>query len=236
MNNFCKILVSIFCILQTSMVYAAEQFVSEQDIKSAVEKEFVEQGLDEDVEVEVYGGNTSFVIKDAKTTKLMVSQLDYDETQNKFSVQVEIFADGKSVAQTALQGKYYILQEVYVPARNIKKGEVIKEADLKAVKIRSNRLKPLNVTDLDSLVEKEAKRPLKKGKLITQKEVGEKILIHKNDKISLVYKTKKMQIVAKGIAQEDGAKGQRIETENSSSRKKVYGTVVDAYTVEVEIQ
>ena len=38
--------------------------------------------------------------------------LKYEEAQNKFSANVEIFADGKSAANSSLQGKYYILTEV----------------------------------------------------------------------------------------------------------------------------
>lgn len=236
MNNLGKFLFLMLFILPIFELQAANLSLTEQDIKQAIEKEFAEQGFDDEVEVEIYGGNTSFVIENAKQGKVMVSQLDYDETQNKFTAKAEIFADGKSVSSTFLQGKYYILQEVYVPAHNINKGEIIKQEDLKALKIRNSRIKPLNVTEMDNLVGKESKRPLKKGKLITQKEIGEKILVHKNDKVSLIYKTDKMQITAKGIAKEDGSKGQRIETENSKSGKKVYGIVTDAYTVEVEIQ
>lgn len=210
--------------------------VSEDEVASAVKNEFLEQGLDEDLDLEFFGGQSSFLIENAKVAKIMVSSLKYDETQNKFSVSVEVFADGKPVIRSMLQGKYYILAEAYVPNRNINKGEVISAADLKPVKIRSNRIKGNVLTSVEQLQDKEAKRSLKEGKLISDREVGEKILVRKGDYVSLIYKTEQMQIIAKGEALNDGAKNQKVEVENTKSKKKVYGVVVDADTVEVNFQ
>ncbi len=214
----------------------ADVNISSDEVEQALIKEFAEQGLDADLELDVFGGQDSFFIPEATSAKIMVSNLKYDEMQNKFSADVEIFADGKSEAKSSLLGKYYIMEEVYVPARNLDKGEIVQAEDLKKIKVRGTRLKAMYVTELSKLLGKEVKRALKAGKLISDKEIGEQILVHKNDKVNLQYKTKQMQIVAKGVAQEDGAKGQKIEVENTQSRKKIYGMVISADTIEVEIQ
>ncbi len=123
-----------------------------------------------------------------------------------------------------------------MPVRNINKGETLAEQDLKSVKIRRNRLKPSVLSKKEQLVEKEAKRSLKEGKLINEREVGSRILVRKGDIVTLVYKRGQMQITAKGEALNDGAKNQKIEAENTKSKKKVYGIVKDADTVEVNFQ
>lgn len=228
------IMLSIFA-LDMKMAYA-DVSISSDDVEQALIKEFSEQGLDSDLELDIFGGQDSFFIPEAKSAKIMVSNLKYDETQNKFSCNVEIFADGKSAAKSSLIGKYYIMEEVYVPAQNMDKGEILQASNLKKVRVRHTRLKPMYVTELSKLEGKEVKRALKAGKLISDKEIGAPLLVYKNDKVDLQYKTKQMQIVAKGVAQEDGAKGQKIEVENSQSHKKVYGTVISADTIEVEIQ
>lgn len=83
---------------------------------------------------------------------------------------------------------------------------------------------------------KEAKKYLKEGKIVTDRDIGEKILIKKNDLITVVYKTDKMQITARGQARQDGVKGERIEVENTKSKKVLVGTVVDAETVYIDVQ
>ena len=92
------------------------------------------------------------------------------------------------------------------------------------------------VTEKDKLVNKEAKKYLKEGKIVTDRDIGEKILIKKNDLITVVYKTDKMQITARGQARQDGVKGERIEVENTKSKKVLVGTVVDAETVYIDVQ
>jgi len=99
-----------------------------------------------------------------------------------------------------------------------------------------NRVKPMFVTEKDKLVNKEAKKYLKEGKIVTDRDIGEKILIKKNDLITVVYKTDKMQITARGQARQDGVKGERIEVENTKSKKVLVGTVVDAETVYIDVQ
>ena len=210
--------------------------VSTEEVEDAIKKEFSEQGLEDEIELEIYGGQSSFNFPEANQAKIMVSNLKYDETQNKFTINVEIFADGKSSAKDSLIGKYYLMEEVFVPAENLDKGQIIQEQNLKKIKLRSSRIKSAYITEKEKLIGKEVKRALKIGKLISSKEIGMPLAVHKNDKVNLIYKTERMQIIAKGIAQEDGSKGEKIEVENSQSRKKVYGTVVSSDTIDVENQ
>lgn len=236
MSGFLKSILFFFCITGAMPAFAETLNVTESDVSRVVAEEFAEQGLDEELELEFFGGKSSFAIENAKKAKIMASGLKYDETQNKFSVRVEIFADGRSVAVSDLQGKYYVLDEAWVPNRNINKGETLTEQDLKVVKVRRNRLKPTVLSKKEQLVEKEAKRSLKEGKLINEREVGSRILVRKGDIVTLVYKSGQMQITAKGEALSDGAKNQKIEAENTKSKKKVYGIVTDTDTVEVNFQ
>lgn len=225
-----------FLFLLTAFNANAEDLliVREDEIAEAIKEEFVEQGMEETADLEFFGGQTFFQIEDARTAKILVSDLKTDELQNKFSCKVEIFADGKAYAKTEVQGKYYVLGEVYVPARNINKGEVITEDMLKTIRVRMNRIKPANVIDKDKLINKETKKSLKEGKVVNARDIGNKILIRRNDIVTIVYKTDKMQITAKVQAMSDGAKGEKIEVMNTKSKKVLFAEVIDANTVEIE--
>lgn len=225
-----------FLFLLTAFNANAEDLliVREDEIAEVIKEEFVEQGMEETADLEFFGGQTFFQIEDARTAKILVSDLKTDELQNKFSCKVEIFADGKAYAKTEVQGKYYVLGEVYVPARNINKGEVITEDMLKTIRIRMNRIKPANVIDKDKLINKETKKSLKEGKVVNARDIGNKILIRRNDIVTIVYKTDKMQITAKVQAMSDGAKGEKIEVMNTKSKKVLFAEVIDANTVEIE--
>ena len=214
-----------------------QTYVSEDDIAAALKKEYLERfGEGDEIELEFYGGQTNFSLEEAGEVKIMVANARFDELQNKFSADVEVFAGGKPVAKSSYQGKYYILTEVFVPAQNINKGEVITADKLKSVKTRSNRVKPQHLADKDKLINMEAKRNLREGKMISDKDVGKIVLIKKGSIVNLIYQTPYMQITAKTEALEDGCRGDRIEIRNTKSKKDLYGEVVDAETVRIEQQ
>jgi len=234
MSNLGKIIV--LCLLLAAAKVEAAALVSEAELADAVKKEFVEQGNEDEMEFEFFGGKTSFAIEEAVQAKVMISHLKYDEAQNKFSATAEIFADGNSFAKTTLSGRYYILDEIWVPARNIDKGEKITNDDLKKIKVRRNRLKGQFVIDAENLVGMEAKRSLKSGKPVSDRDIGAVIVINKGKIVTSVYKAKGMQITAQAEALENGAVGQRIELINTKSGRKFFAKVIDADTVEVEGQ
>lgn len=231
---------SLVLILLGLMMAATAQAqavrVDEQDVVAAIKQEFVDSGLtdSDNVELELFGGQTDFKIDNASEAKVMINNLNADEKLGRFSCEAEIFADRKSYAVSSLQGKYFVMAEVWVPAENIAKGEVLTEKMLQSENIRRTRLKPAMVTDKEKLVGQEAKKALKAGKIINDKDVGAKVLVKRNDIVLAVYRTDKMQITAKAIAQQDGAFGERIELQNMKTHKVLTGIVQDAATVVIE--
>ncbi len=226
----------LLSLIMAATAQAQAVRVDEQDVVAAIKQEFVDSGLtdSDNVELELFGGQTDFKIDNASEAKVMINNLKADEKLGRFSCEAEIFADRKSYAVSSLQGKYFVMAEVWVPAENIAKGEVLTEKMLQSENIRRTRLKPAMVTDKEKLVGQEAKKALKAGKIINDKDVGAKVLVKRNDIVLAVYRTDKMQITAKAIAQQDGAFGERIELQNMKTHKVLTGIVQDAATVVIE--
>lgn len=210
------------------------RILDENDMAQAVLKEFAEQGIGDDIEVEFFGGKTTFVLQDAGQARIMVSNLKVDEEQNKFTADAEIFADGEAVESTRLNGKYYVKVMAFVPAAAIEKGKIITENMLKEVSVRGNRIKENTVAEKERLVGLQAKKTLKEGKLIIEREVGQPLVVRKGDVVTAVYRSKGLQITSKAEALEDGARGQRIDLANTKSGKKFNAKVIDAATVEID--
>lgn len=210
------------------------RILDENDMAQAVLKEFAEQGIGDDIEVEFFGGKTTFVLQDAGQARIMISNLKVDEEQNKFTADAEIFADGDSAGNTRLNGKYYVKVVAFVPAAAIEKGKIITENMLKEVSVRGNRIKENTVAEKERLVGLQAKKTLKEGKLIIEREVGQPLVVRKGDIVTAVYRSKGLQITSKAEALEDGARGQRIDLANTKSGKKFNAKVIDAATVEID--
>ncbi len=233
-------LLNIFSVLVLSLFVHVNAYgalnVTGDDVTAALRDAFLNSGVEDAMDIEFFGGTTSFVLPRESSFKIMVSDLDYSEGGDKFSCHIDVFAEGQLVGSSDLIGKYYLLDRVYVPTRTINKGEIISAEDIKPIMFRRSRIKSVNITDKDKIIGKEAKRILKTGKLIMNSEIGDKVLIHKGDVVSAVYQTKQMQITTRAEALEDGSKGERIELQNPKSKKSIYGVVQDKDTVQVEIQ
>lgn len=236
MKKFAEIVFS-FLLLMSAAVPAQGKDVlilDENDVNGAVRREFADQGVDDEIELEFFGGKTTFALQNAGLARIMISNLRIDEGQNTFSADAEIFADGEPVEKTRLSGKYYVRVSAYVPNRTIEKGTVIAEDMLKEISLRANRVKDNNIVDKDRLIGLQAKKSLKEGRLIAEREVGQKVLIRKGDVVTAIYKSRGLQITSKAEAGEDGAEKQRIELENVKSGKKFRARVIDAATVEID--
>ena len=204
-----------------------------EDMAAAVQREFVEQGITEQTEVEFFGGQTEFVLDNTAEAKILVSHLKTDAEQNKFTAEAEIFADGRPAGKTKLFGRYFVITEIWVPAKDLDKGAVIKAEDLKQIAIRANRLRNDTVTAKEDLVGRQTVRAIKAEKPITSRDIREEIVIKRNQEVTAVYQYKGLQITSKLEAQEDGARGQRIKLLNTKSGKEVIGKVIDKNTVEI---
>lgn len=235
MLKFIKIIIALCLFVSTVQAKDLDvMLLDEYDMSKALTKEFAEQGLDNELEFEFYGGKTRFELKETNMAKIMISNLMINEEQNKFMAEAEIFADGKEFEKTTLNGKYYTIIPVYVPAQDIAKGTTISTEMLKKIKIRANRVKPNIATEKDKIVGLQAKKSLKEGKLIVEREVGAPLIIRKGNIVMVVYKSKGLQITSKAEALEDGAQGQRIEFANLKSTKKFKAKIINAETVEID--
>ena len=207
--------------------------LGEEEFVQAVKSEFAEQGLGEDLELEFFGGQTSFIIRDVDHVKIMVTSLDISQGQGKFAVKAEIFADGRPAGQTKLLGRYFVLTEVALPSRDIAKDSIITKDDLVHTKVRSNRLREDMVILEENLIGKQAVRLIKANKPISSKDIQEEVLIKKGQKLTVVYLHNGLQIVAKMEALEDGVRGEYIKVLNAKSNKEIVAKVLDKNTAEV---
>ena len=138
-----RLAVVVIGLLISAASFAREILtVGLEDISEAVRQEFIDEGKAGDrLELEFFGGQTSFALENAESFKILISALDVSEVQNRFTAEAEIFADGKPAGQTKLFGRWFELTDVFVLTRDVSRGEIIQAEDLVQTTIRKNRLR-----------------------------------------------------------------------------------------------
>ena len=229
----CWLVILVSLIVSFSAMARDTLTLGLEDMAAAVKQEFAEQGLGEDVELEFFGGQTSFVLRDVDHAKIMISGLDISEGQNKFTAKAEIFADGKSAGQARLLGRYFVMVEAWLPLHDIEKDAVITADDLVRTSLRSNRIRDDMIVLEEDLVGKQAVRTIKANKPICRKDIREEVIVKKGQTVMVVYQNKGLQIVSKMEALQDGCKDQNIRVLNTKSGKEVVGKVLNKNMVEI---
>ena len=221
-------------ILSCMMAFTAKAaMLDKTDLEDAIKTEFVEQNIAEDVEVEIFGGKSSFEDKNADELKVMLSGLKADAEQGRFTITAEIFADGEIKETSKIIGRYFVLEPVWVLSHELKKGDVIKNNDLKTIKVRSNRLRNDSLWQKEDLLDKQAARGLRAGKVLEKNDVQEVNVIKKGQTVTAVYTKKGLQITSKMQALEDASAGGTVKLLNLTSKKEITGVAKDANTVEI---
>lgn len=211
----------------------AEYRLTKADMTEAVKQEFVEQGLGDEVEIEIFGGKTDYYFEQANDAKIMLSNLETDEEQGKFNANAEIFADGEKTTETKLAGRYYKMVKVWVPVKDVVKDTIIKEDDLKEITVREGRLKGGAWQNQADIIGKQAAKNLKAGKLIEKGDLQAEIVVKKGQAVTVVYSKKGLQITSKMQALDNAALGQAVKLLNLGSKKEIVGIAKGAGLVEI---
>jgi flagella basal body P-ring formation protein FlgA len=127
------------------------------------------------------------------------------------------------------------LGRMVVAARRLARFHVLTGEDL-AMGTAALDDAPDTVTDLPAaLIGKRLTRSIAKDRPVTLEAVEDAPVVQRGDRVTLRVQYGGLTIVTIGRAKEDGRVGRQIAVANDDSRKIVYGRVVDASTVAVEM-
>lgn len=143
-----------------------------------------------------------------------------------------------------IQGKEYtaefrikadISQKVKVPvARNsITNGDVIRAGDIIWEERERSSIYGGTITDSEAVIGFETKRSFRPGQVIVSRSLKRPLAVKRNNPVTIKYSFNGIKVNARGIAQGQGAIGEKIMVENSSSKEKVYAEIIDKRTVTV---
>lgn len=146
---------------------------------------------------------------------------------------VRVNVDGRPAQRVWVTGEVQAGTRVWVLERPVLRGHLFTAADLHQVEMNLASAPPGIVQDLREIVGKRARRPIA-GRVPIQKEWLERApLVRRGDIVTLKAESETLLVTTFGVVRSDGALGDLVEVINLSSRKSVYGRVIDPRTVQV---
>ena len=195
---------------------------------------FADQGLDP-ARLSVQLDNPRFTrhLPASAAGRLEVAQIDHDPRSGRFAADLRAPVEGGRVLQVAVSGRLLEIVEVPVLNRRVAAGEVITARDIDWLPQQADRVAGNVVTEAEALIGSSPRRGLRAGQPVRISEVGEPVLVEKNQMVLLRVQTAAMQLTAQGRAMEDGARGETVRVLNPKSSAVVTGRVADAGLVMV---
>ena len=227
-----KLFISLILCLFCSSAFANSFTVA--DTKLLVESALVKAQASEEVKVHINNADDSQEI--ANSSELIKAEIDnikFDKNQKTWQANLLLKEGEKNLAPIVIAGRYEEIIEIPVLKHQIKSGEVISEEDVEMSKQTANHLQRNTITDIKDLVGKSPKRVISQNRPIRQDEIARPALVNKSARVTLIYKSRNLEIRTLGEAMDSGAKGDVIRVRNITSKAIISATVESGEVVKV---
>ncbi len=145
------------------------------------------------------------------------------------------FKKGKTVERVKIWGYVDAKIPVVVLRRPVLNKAILTEKDVTIALKPLSRLPQDAIFDKSSVIGKEVRMSLEAGTVLRYSQIEVPVVIKKNQIVYIVARGRNFVVKAKGIALQDGRKGEIIKVKNLSSKKVLWGKVISSKEVEVSI-
>lgn len=134
-----------------------------------------------------------------------------------------------------IYGRVQKLVAVPVLTRRIRKGMVIRDADITVRKIVDTGLPQYALLERTDIVGMAARYSLRPGITIRRGDVRPPILVRRGELVTMEIRTPYILVTARGRALDSGARGDTIRLRNTQSKKKLEAKVIGPGRVSVSV-
>lgn len=158
-------------------------------------------------------------------TEIVLEDLRHRPASSRFEADLVGRIEGEERFRLALHGRATELVELPTLVRPVDPGEIVVDADLTWRTVRANRIAPTAIVVPDELIGAEARRRLRPGSTLTERDVGPPRLVRRGRPVRLVYLRPGLRLEVLGTAQDDGGLGDLVRVQNVDSRRQLQGVV-----------
>ncbi|MDX2103579.1 MAG: flagella basal body P-ring formation protein FlgA [Alphaproteobacteria bacterium] len=210
--------------LDRAVVERAAQILGTDDMRPLVLAALQQRGLSTDADILFDNEQARIFASTGRNARLSVDQMVWDAQRGRFTATFAIIGD-PVVQPVSLQGRVFQVLDVAVPNRVIQPGETIRARDLQTVRLRTDQVGRVHVTEMDRLVGRAARRLLVAGQPVRAGDVQAPILVTRNGIVTVRLAHPTLALAMQGKALDDGAEGDSVRIVNPRSNKTIQGVV-----------
>ncbi len=204
----------------------AARLIDMGEIEVALRRALTRQGLSKSHKIELFNREIRvFAAIDAKQP-YEIGNVRFDAGSGRFSASLIVRDNSEVQRIVGLNGRAYTIIEIPVLSQPMRPGEVIQRGNVEWIGIRADVVDRNAIVDLAEVVGQTPRRPLRAGAPIRRGDVRPPVVVAKGSIVTLELRTRRMTLIAKVKAAENGAMGQTIRLRNTRSKRTMAGIVV----------
>jgi flagella basal body P-ring formation protein FlgA len=149
-------------------------------------------------------------------------------------VSLILWAEGQKVREVRAQARLEVFAEVVVAKNSLRRHQIVEEKDVHLVNRNITQQAADVATDLGEVLGKRVTLSVNTQEVLRKSMVEVPPLVKRGDRVTLVVENVHFKITCMGEVKEEGRGGDRIKVTNISSKREVYGRVLDSQTVLVD--
>ncbi len=209
-----------------TVITRAARLIETGEIEIALRHALTRHGVPENHLIELFNRTIRVFAPVDATEPYEIRNIRFDAGTGRFSASLMVTDNSEIRKIVGLNGRAYSVIEIPVLSRPKRPGEIIRRGDVEWIGVRADTVDRNAVTDVTEIIGQTPRRPLRAGAPIRRSEIRPPVVVAKGTIVTLELRTRRMTLIARVKAAEDGAKGQTIRVLNTRSNRTVEGVVV----------
>lgn len=147
------------------------------------------------------------------------------------TVNVAVRADGRTFLKIPVQFEVRRYLDVVVSVRNLNAGEILTEQSVRLERVDAGRLPAGYQTEIDKVLGLQARVPVAPGSVLYGHSLTRPILVRRGETVRLTARVNGIAVEASGTALSQGAAGDTVRVQNSTTNRVLTGRVQDDKSV-----
>jgi flagella basal body P-ring formation protein FlgA len=196
------------------------------ELKPAIVDKARIDGIEDDVEVRIYGRKTGLYLPSGYgVDDIEFQSFILNDRKDRFSAEILIPTGTSDNNVIRISGTIDAVRLIPMLNRIIAPGEVISEHDISWRKVPAKRIGHNTIVTSRHLIGQTVRRALPASKVIRANDIAAPIAIEKGSMVQMNYQSGRLLLSMQGRALEDGGIGDTIRLMNPKSKKTVFAKV-----------
>jgi flagella basal body P-ring formation protein FlgA len=216
-----------------AFVERASQDIYRDEIEDAIMSQIKIHGYHDNVEIALSNPELKIKIATNIPATIDIAGLSINKSTDRFVATLIIPANTPGAKRFRITGRVHSLLQIPAVNRRIKRGDIVREDDIKWISVRKRRMRRNYIRNEEEIIGMATKRYIEAETPLSAGHFQRPQLVKKGALVTISLVSRTMSLKTQGRAIETGGLGDVVRVKNSKSKKIIEAKVIGAGSVRI---